>query len=162
MCGVYTPRCGSGLRCYPNANSELPLEQLIQGQGRCENKVDLEPTMPNQESGHSGESQDLFVNTKWCTAAATMYAYRTYDVALWCLLNFDFSLIWEISTESNISAGSLFWHPFLHHLVWLFTAPLLDHQLLSELLLVHLLIRAWFCLYQDSHSHWKPGNVSQC
>lgn len=61
LCGVYTPRCGSGLRCYPSANSELPLEQLIQGLGRCENKVDLEPTMTNQESGHSGESQD-FVN----------------------------------------------------------------------------------------------------
>ncbi|KAL1267454.1 hypothetical protein QQF64_032817, partial [Cirrhinus molitorella] len=55
LCGVYTPRCGSGLRCYPSANSELPLEQLIQGLGRCENKVDLEPTMTNQESGHSGE-----------------------------------------------------------------------------------------------------------
>ncbi|XP_056308542.1 insulin-like growth factor-binding protein 2-B [Danio aesculapii] len=61
LCGVYTPRCGSGLRCYPSANSELPLEQLIQGLGRCENKVDLEPTMTNQESAaHSGESQDLF------------------------------------------------------------------------------------------------------
>ncbi|KTG31046.1 hypothetical protein cypCar_00007834 [Cyprinus carpio] len=55
LCGVYTPRCGSGLRCYPSANSELQLEQLIQGLGRCENKVDLEPTMTNQESGHSGE-----------------------------------------------------------------------------------------------------------
>ncbi|ROL52242.1 Insulin-like growth factor-binding protein 2-B [Anabarilius grahami] len=53
QCGVYTPRCGSGLRCYPSANSELPLQQLIQGLGQCDNKVDLEPTMTNQESGHS-------------------------------------------------------------------------------------------------------------
>ncbi len=159
LCGVYTPRCGSGLRCYPTVNSELPLEQLIQGRGRCENKVDLEPTMPNQESGHSGESQDLFVNTNWCTVAAKMYAYRTYDFALWCLLNVDFSLIWEISTESNISAGSLFWHPFLHHLVWLFTAPLLDHQLLSELLLVHLLLVLDFVYTRILPVIGKPGNV---
>ncbi|XP_051997980.1 insulin-like growth factor-binding protein 2-B [Xyrauchen texanus] len=55
LCGVYTPRCGSGLRCYPSANSELPLEQLIQGLGRCDNKVDLEPTMPIPDPGYSGE-----------------------------------------------------------------------------------------------------------
>ncbi|KAF3695131.1 Insulin-like growth factor-binding protein 2-A [Channa argus] len=41
LCGVYTPRCSSGLRCYPGTNAELPLQQLIQGLGRCGQKVDL-------------------------------------------------------------------------------------------------------------------------
>ncbi|XP_042350768.1 insulin-like growth factor-binding protein 2-B [Plectropomus leopardus] len=42
LCGVYTPRCSSGLRCYPSTGSELPLQQLIQGLGRCGQKVDLD------------------------------------------------------------------------------------------------------------------------
>ncbi|KAA0715462.1 Insulin-like growth factor-binding protein 2-B [Triplophysa tibetana] len=45
LCGVYTPRCGSGLRCYPSANTDLQLEQLLQGLGRCDIIVDLETTM---------------------------------------------------------------------------------------------------------------------
>ncbi|XP_046903160.1 insulin-like growth factor-binding protein 2-B [Hypomesus transpacificus] len=44
LCGVYTPRCSTGLRCYPSADSVLPLEQLVKGLGRCSRKVDLEPT----------------------------------------------------------------------------------------------------------------------
>lgn len=44
LCGVYTPRCSSGLRCYPTTDAELPLQQLIQGLGRCEQKVDLDVT----------------------------------------------------------------------------------------------------------------------
>ncbi|XP_026521291.1 insulin-like growth factor-binding protein 2 [Notechis scutatus] len=34
-CGVYTPRCVSGSRCYPSPGSELPLQALVQGQGTC-------------------------------------------------------------------------------------------------------------------------------
>ncbi|KAM5156552.1 insulin-like growth factor-binding protein 2 isoform 2-T2 [Callospermophilus lateralis] len=34
-CGVYTPRCGQGLRCYPNPGSELPLQSLVLGVGTC-------------------------------------------------------------------------------------------------------------------------------
>ncbi|CAK6963716.1 insulin-like growth factor-binding protein 2-B [Scomber scombrus] len=44
LCGVYTPRCSSGLRCYPNMEDELPLQQLIQGLGRCGQKVDVDVT----------------------------------------------------------------------------------------------------------------------
>nr|AHL84196.1 insulin-like growth factor binding protein-2b [Paralichthys olivaceus] len=44
LCGVYTPRCSSGLRCYPSTGAELPLQQLIQGLGRCEQKVELDVT----------------------------------------------------------------------------------------------------------------------
>ncbi|XP_054471200.1 insulin-like growth factor-binding protein 2-B [Anoplopoma fimbria] len=43
-CGVYTPRCSGGLRCYPSTESELPLQQLIHGLGRCGQKVDLDVT----------------------------------------------------------------------------------------------------------------------
>ncbi|XP_040005166.1 insulin-like growth factor-binding protein 2-B isoform X2 [Xiphias gladius] len=44
LCGVYTPRCSSGLRCYPSTDAELPLQQLIQGLGRCGQKVELDVT----------------------------------------------------------------------------------------------------------------------
>ncbi|XP_036966863.1 insulin-like growth factor-binding protein 2-B [Acanthopagrus latus] len=44
LCGVYTPRCSSGLRCYPSMDAELPLQQLIQGLGRCGQKVDVDVT----------------------------------------------------------------------------------------------------------------------
>lgn len=44
LCGVYTPRCSTGLRCYPSVDAELPLRQLIQGLGRCGQKVDVAPT----------------------------------------------------------------------------------------------------------------------
>lgn len=42
LCGVYTPRCSSGLRCYPSAEAELPLQQLIQGTGRCGQRVEMD------------------------------------------------------------------------------------------------------------------------
>lgn len=42
-CGVYTPRCASGLRCYPEPDSELPLEQLVHGLGHCALKADAAP-----------------------------------------------------------------------------------------------------------------------
>uniref|UniRef100_A0A3Q3QUH4 Uncharacterized protein n=1 Tax=Monopterus albus TaxID=43700 RepID=A0A3Q3QUH4_MONAL len=42
LCGVYTPRCSSGLRCYPSSDAEFPLRQLIQGLGRCRQNVDLD------------------------------------------------------------------------------------------------------------------------
>ncbi|XP_004469654.1 insulin-like growth factor-binding protein 2 [Dasypus novemcinctus] len=34
-CGVYTPSCAQGLRCYPRPGSELPLQALVQGEGTC-------------------------------------------------------------------------------------------------------------------------------
>ncbi|CAM4622646.1 unnamed protein product [Leuciscus chuanchicus] len=62
LCGVYTPRCSSGLRCYPKPDLELPLEQLVQGLGRCGRKVDTEPTgsaEPREVSGEVQESLDI-------------------------------------------------------------------------------------------------------
>lgn len=58
-CGVYTPRCSSGLRCYPKPDSELPLEQLVQGFGRCGHKVDVVPTGSQEHREVSGELASL-------------------------------------------------------------------------------------------------------
>ncbi|KAJ8349548.1 hypothetical protein SKAU_G00246780 [Synaphobranchus kaupii] len=57
-CGVYTPRCSSGLRCYPKPDSELPLEQLVQGLGQCGRKVDVEPTGSQEHRELSVEVMD--------------------------------------------------------------------------------------------------------
>ncbi|CAL8307028.1 unnamed protein product [Merluccius merluccius] len=57
-CGVYTPRCAGGLRCYPRPDSELPLEQLVQGQGLCGHRVDPEPptwSLDAREHASSGQ-----------------------------------------------------------------------------------------------------------
>ncbi|XP_031414830.1 insulin-like growth factor-binding protein 2-A [Clupea harengus] len=58
FCGVYTPRCASGFRCYPQPDSDLPLEQLVKGHGRCGRKVDTDPTVEHREQ--SGEVLDPF------------------------------------------------------------------------------------------------------
>ncbi|XP_019582617.2 insulin-like growth factor-binding protein 2 isoform X1 [Rhinolophus sinicus] len=48
-CGVYTPRCAQGLRCYPHPDSELPLQALVLGAGTCEKRRDAEyGTSPEQ------------------------------------------------------------------------------------------------------------------
>lgn len=41
-CGVYSPRCGAGLRCYPPRNVERPLHSLMHGQGVCTDERDVE------------------------------------------------------------------------------------------------------------------------
>ncbi|KAM7407817.1 hypothetical protein PAMA_003534 [Pampus argenteus] len=51
LCGVYTPRCLSGLRCYPSMETELPLQQLIRGLGRCGQKVDSSVTASQDHQG---------------------------------------------------------------------------------------------------------------
>ncbi|XP_041722249.1 insulin-like growth factor-binding protein 2-B isoform X1 [Coregonus clupeaformis] len=57
FCGVYTPRCSTGLRCYPTADSERPLEQLVQGLGRCSHKVDPVPNLTQEHHDPSVELQ---------------------------------------------------------------------------------------------------------
>ncbi|XP_031613250.1 insulin-like growth factor-binding protein 2-B [Oreochromis aureus] len=42
LCGVYLPRCSTGLRCYPSIDAVFPLQQLIQGLGRCGQRIDLD------------------------------------------------------------------------------------------------------------------------
>lgn len=41
-CGVYTPRCGSGMRCYPPRGVEKPLRTLMHGQGVCTELSEIE------------------------------------------------------------------------------------------------------------------------
>ncbi|XP_010887466.1 insulin-like growth factor-binding protein 4 isoform X1 [Esox lucius] len=41
-CGVYSPRCGTGLRCYPPRNVERPLHSLMHGQGLCTDEREAE------------------------------------------------------------------------------------------------------------------------
>lgn len=55
FCGVYTPRCSTGLRCYPTTDSDLPLEQLVQGLGRCSHKVDPVPILTQEHQDKSGK-----------------------------------------------------------------------------------------------------------
>ncbi|CAL8284686.1 insulin-like growth factor-binding protein 2-A [Gadus morhua] len=65
FCGVYTPRCSGGLRCYPQPDSELPLEQLVQGQGLCGHQMDPEPPTWSldapREHASSGEAVEAAV-----------------------------------------------------------------------------------------------------
>ncbi|KAJ8004640.1 hypothetical protein DPEC_G00138420 [Dallia pectoralis] len=50
FCGVYTPRCSTGLRCYPAADAHLPLQQLLQGLGRCSRNVDWDVSVEAQDT----------------------------------------------------------------------------------------------------------------
>lgn len=42
QCGVYSPRCGTGLRCFPPRGVERPLHLLMHGQGVCTDVRELE------------------------------------------------------------------------------------------------------------------------
>ncbi|KAK2108513.1 Insulin-like growth factor-binding protein 2 [Saguinus oedipus] len=59
-CGVYTPRCGQGLRCYPRPGSELPLQALVMGAGTCQKLRDAENgASPEQVGGNVGWDKEL-------------------------------------------------------------------------------------------------------
>lgn len=73
-CGVYTERCGSGLRCQPRPAEQYPLKALLNGRGFCANASaasSLSAYLPSQpapenisesEEDHSAgsvESQDV-------------------------------------------------------------------------------------------------------
>ncbi|XP_077369905.1 insulin-like growth factor-binding protein 2-A [Festucalex cinctus] len=62
-CGVYTPRCAAGLRCYPTPDSELPLEQLVLGQGLCRrHTVDTDIASREHREQTSGEAVELLLS----------------------------------------------------------------------------------------------------
>ncbi|KAJ3614997.1 hypothetical protein NHX12_018566 [Muraenolepis orangiensis] len=42
QCGVYSPRCGTGLRCFPPQGVDRPLHSLMHGQGLCTDERELE------------------------------------------------------------------------------------------------------------------------
>lgn len=53
-CGVYTPRCGSGLRCYPPRGMEKPLHTLMHGQGACMDLAEVEAIQESIQSTGTG------------------------------------------------------------------------------------------------------------
>ncbi|XP_078083915.1 insulin-like growth factor-binding protein 2 [Mustelus asterias] len=62
-CGVYTPRCGAGLRCYPKSDTEYPLQALVQGQGLCGKRRDLEYNR-SRDTHTGGEGHGERLNTE--------------------------------------------------------------------------------------------------
>lgn len=54
-CGVYTARCGAGLRCYPPRGVPRPLHTLMHGQGICTDLADVEAIQESlQPPGKAG------------------------------------------------------------------------------------------------------------
>lgn len=58
LCGVYTPRCSSRLRCYPRVEAELPLKELLNGFGSCGHKVDAD--IPSLDDFSTNGKTQLF------------------------------------------------------------------------------------------------------
>nr|XP_056719757.1 insulin-like growth factor-binding protein 4 [Euleptes europaea] len=59
-CGVYTARCGAGLRCYPPRGVDKPLHTLMHGQGAC---MDADEVEAVQESLQSTEQEEVELPT---------------------------------------------------------------------------------------------------
>lgn len=53
-CGVYTARCGSGLRCYPPRGVEKPLHTLMHGQGVCTELSEIESLQESLQPAGKG------------------------------------------------------------------------------------------------------------
>ncbi|XP_062861874.1 insulin-like growth factor-binding protein 2-B [Trichomycterus rosablanca] len=49
FCGVYTARCATGLRCAPNRDLDMPLDQLVRGHGTCEVRTDSTDAFEERE-----------------------------------------------------------------------------------------------------------------
>ncbi|XP_066210253.1 insulin-like growth factor-binding protein 3 [Saccopteryx leptura] len=61
-CGVYTERCGAGLRCQPQPGEPRPLRALLKGLGLCTNgtaaellRAPLRPSLPAPANGSESE-----------------------------------------------------------------------------------------------------------
>lgn len=59
LCGVYLPRCSTGLRCYPSVDTEFPLQQLIQGFGRCGQRMELDIWISLNQQARNGEWESV-------------------------------------------------------------------------------------------------------
>ncbi|KAF7693045.1 insulin-like growth factor-binding protein 6a [Silurus meridionalis] len=69
VCGVYTPACGRGLRCFPPEGDQSPLQSLLQGKGACRSiKVSMQKTTttgsqsPVTESLEKGPCRKLLMS----------------------------------------------------------------------------------------------------
>ncbi|XP_028931790.1 insulin-like growth factor-binding protein 4 [Ornithorhynchus anatinus] len=56
-CGVYTARCGSGLRCYPPRGVDRPLHTLMHGQGVCTELAEIEAMQEGPQPADKEESE---------------------------------------------------------------------------------------------------------
>lgn len=56
FCGVYTPRCSTGLRCYPTPGAAFPLQELLMGLGRCGQRVEVGSSPEATNEVHGTES----------------------------------------------------------------------------------------------------------
>uniref|UniRef100_UPI00358F8EDC insulin-like growth factor-binding protein 5 n=1 Tax=Myxine glutinosa TaxID=7769 RepID=UPI00358F8EDC len=65
-CGVYTERCGSGLRCSPRVDEARPLQALLEGRGECQLQRSLtEPTEKAAEDDVSDASEESESTIRW-------------------------------------------------------------------------------------------------
>lgn len=56
FCGVYTPRCSTGLRCYPTPGAAFPLQELLLGLGRCGQRLEAGSNPEATNEVHGTES----------------------------------------------------------------------------------------------------------
>ncbi|KAM8945839.1 insulin-like growth factor-binding protein 4 [Pelodytes ibericus] len=61
-CGVYTARCGSGLRCFPSRETEKPLHTLMQGQGVCTNIAEIESIQESFQTAATDDHPNISFN----------------------------------------------------------------------------------------------------
>ncbi|XP_021522541.2 insulin-like growth factor-binding protein 2 isoform X1 [Aotus nancymaae] len=71
-CGVYTPRCGQGLRCYPRPGSELPLQALVMGAGTCQKLRDAENGVSPEQVADDGDDSEGGPMENHADSAVTM------------------------------------------------------------------------------------------
>lgn len=60
-CGVYTARCGTGMRCYPQRSADRPLHSLMHGQGICTDEHEVEErkaAMERQGEEEGGQASE--------------------------------------------------------------------------------------------------------
>lgn len=67
-CGVYTPRCGTGLRCYPPRGVEKPLRTLMHGQGVCMELAEIEVIQESLQPAGKVAPVDLLLSEAPCAA----------------------------------------------------------------------------------------------
>lgn len=60
-CGVYSPRCGTGLRCYPPRGVERPLHSLMHGQGVCTDEREVEENSGERD----GSENEAHLNSNY-------------------------------------------------------------------------------------------------
>lgn len=127
LCGVYTPRCSNGLRCYPSMDAELPLQQLIQGLGRCGQKVDVNDT-PGLD--HQATNGKLVLQSFLLSSGSNDHAQMPWLFKHFFFASFS-SLFWFQSRQVHSLAqphcsyqGSCFWQQY---------ANVLEHEVSTQL-----------------------------